>query len=575
VKQRSTDETIDSPSIPEDEVTAVNQAAKKQRAKKRISKKKASTASVDDKLMEAYIGKQQASSTTEPTATTKSDGNNPIVTTRPKTDRPFLTISGDNTSAGESNAQPSLSLRLETQLDLNRPEAGVAPLSATDAMDEVTVMANRLAHLEKQILSLQNRNLQLQAEAEKARNEGFRLSPNQSEWLHNILIALGIIVALACVEWLRRTLLRDRLNKDEAIWFDAGAVANEDAATVSNDSLSSIETTVFGDSMFDSNLSSQSLASNTPTPAEKSESDNILEHAEVFIAHGRPMLAIQLLQNHLEDSPTESPIIWLKLLSLLAKEGSESEYEATVHECNQFFNVKMPPFAEANSIDTSSIEDHPHIVDRLQGAWGSQFATGFLDDLIYNQQAQPREGFERGTFEELFFLKQIAEILQSPNKLGQNANIYRPDHIQPILEKVAVNQTLFADSKLPEDDTPLQNIAVSEVDLLLDIEEAPEVNTGIITTTTQQLSQAENNTSLDTTEGFQITEIEFPATELEQDTTQLIDHAEELVFESDMEGTLEFNQDELIRQDQLKTGTDDEKTNVIEFDWDLPKINKD
>lgn len=579
--QQSNAETFSLPSVPEAEAIATNPPVKKQRAKNKRSKKKANTPSIDDKLMEAYVGKQQAPSVVEPTATVQNSGNNPAAAAQSNTAKPFLTISGGSTSSNENGTQPSLSLRLETQLDLNRP-VDVAPLSATDAMDEVTVMANRLAHLEKQILSLQNRNLQLQAETEKAKNEGFRLLPNQSEWLNNILIALGVIAALACIEWLRRKLLRDRLSRNEAIWFDAEADAAEEAATASNSSRSSVEATVFGDSMFDSNLPTRSLADDLPTQVEKGESDNILEHAEVFIAHGRPVLAIQLLQNHLEDSPTESPIVWLKLLSLLAKEGSESEYEATVSECNQFFNVKMPRFAEAANADTSSIEDHPHIVDRLQGVWGSQFAIGFLDDLIYNQQAQPREGFERGTFEELFFLKQIAGILQPSNKLNQNSNVSRSAYIQPVLERVAVSEALFATSKLADDNTTLLNSAVSEVDLLLEIDEAPENHAD----TGAKLDLQTSTEAPDTTEDFQVTEIDFPLAmdETEPDPMPMIDSFEELVFENDTAETLEFNQDELVtdesmldelEQDKLKTKADNEKTNVIEFDWDLPKIDKD
>jgi len=565
-KQQGNDESISSPSISEAEVAAADPSVKKQRAKNKRSKKKASVPSINDKLMEAYVGKQQTSSGIEPSATAKDSRNNPVSAAQSNTSKPFLTISGGNTSSGEYNTQPSLSLRLETQLDLNRP-ADVAPLSTTDAMDEMTVMANRLAHLEKQILSLQSRNLQLQTEAEKAKNEGFRLSPNQSKWLNNILIALGAIAALACIEWLRRKLLRDRLSKNEAIWFEDETEVVDTATTASTNSLSNVGTSIFGDSMFDNNLSSQGLASDTPSQADKGESDNILEHAEVFIAHGRPVLAIQLLQNHLEDSPTESPNVWLKLLSLLAKEGSESEYEATVNECNQFFNIKMPRFAEAANVDTSSIEDHPHIVDRLQGVWGSQFTIGFLDDLIYNQQAQPREGFERGTFEELFFLKQIAEILQSSNKLNQNSTIYRPENVQPALEKIAVNQTLFATANFAEESASLQIPPVSEVDLLLDIEETPQ-DTKV---SAAESNPQANNTIVDSSEEFQVMEIDFPdaADSIEQDTTPVIDQMEELVFESDMAETLEFSQDE------LKVEPTKEKTNVIEFDWDLPKINKE
>src|SRR5690606_8974270 len=42
--------------------------------------------------------------------------------------------------------------------------------------------------------------------------------------------------------------------------------------------------------------------------------EDILEQAEVFVAHGRANLAIVLLQDHLRDFPNLSPAPWLMLL---------------------------------------------------------------------------------------------------------------------------------------------------------------------------------------------------------------------------------------------------------------------
>jgi len=203
----------------------------------------------------------------------------------------------------------------------------------------------------------------------------------------------------------------------------------------------------FDDPILNASKASQPAATAIPTntkSAAEQEVENVLDHADVFIAHGRTNLAIQLLQNHLEEFPTESPAVWLKLLGLLAAENSESDYDVAVTECNQFFNIKLPSYAEALNEDESSIENHPHIVSRLEGVWGSQYAIGFLNDLIYNQQSQPREGFARNTFEELFFLRQISEILQSDVLPEGTTNVYRAESVQPALEKVAVNTALFA-----------------------------------------------------------------------------------------------------------------------------------
>lgn len=413
--------------------------------KPKKKRKKSVATSVDQKLAEAYTGKAATATTPATPAGSYTETSPPAKTA----DKPLLVISGGNDSA---NGQPNLSLRMETQLDLARTET--APVTSnTDAADEVTVMTNRLAHLEKQLLSLQAKNTQLQAENERIKSEGFHLSPEIMEWVHRLLIGLGIIGIIGIAELLRRKIMLNRLQQDEAVWFDAsGAEEPEELPDAKSASAS-----IFNDSVFNEpNFGQKNEFANQASliQSENDEVENVLDHADVFMAHGRTALAIQLLQNHLEEAPTESPAIWLKLMSLLAKEGSEEEYERTVRECNHFFNIKMPSFADALKPDDSTIEEHPHIVTRLEGVWGSQYAVGFLNDLIYNQQSQPREGFERGTFEELFFLKQIANILQSsgglqsngasaqPNTYGPAA--YKPEVVKSNIENTEVNKEVFA-----------------------------------------------------------------------------------------------------------------------------------
>lgn len=148
---------------------------------------------------------------------------------------------------------------------------------------------------------------------------------------------------------------------------------------------------------------------------EKEEHGSIIEDADVFIEHGRPALAIQLLQNYLSDSPEDSPAIWLKLLNLLSEEGSEAEYDSAVIECNKYFNIRAATFNSNSAADDSSIEDYPHIITRLEGVWGSPYAVGFLNDLIFNKRSQPREGLNQGAFNDLFFLKNIAKYLEHAN----------------------------------------------------------------------------------------------------------------------------------------------------------------
>lgn len=463
---------ISNPSAIQKNSDVSNMPAKDTTAKKKTSKKKSPAAtSIDEKLMEAYTGKKPVSSKPVTDAVTE---NNPTkkIDTASVNSKPLLTISGGDVKPNEKTSLPNLALRLETQIDFARAEPPV-PLSTTDVMDEVTVMANRLAHLEKQIISLQNKNSQLKNDAELAKKQ---LSEQKSLWLRNFLIAISLGAFLAFAEWLRRKLVRDHLNKEQDHWFDHSEevpITVEPAESATNETNhaknSILDDPFFEDTIYGHSTGLDTLIANTSSMTNESinEQDNILESANVFIEHGRPNLAIQLLQDHLSEFPSESPKVWLKLLNLLATDGSEAEYDLALNECAQHYNIKMPSFAEAKSRDYSSIEDFPNIVARLKDAWNSPVAVGFLNDLIYNQQAQPIEGFGRETFDELFLLKQIAEQT-SPGALKDRKTFYPPATIKPVIDSMKFNNATFGDDNQLDDTKTPDRMSLSDEDLLVE-----------------------------------------------------------------------------------------------------------
>ena len=494
-KKTLADNLVDESISPASTAAAVEpvltKAAKKSAKSKKTSNK---ISSIDEKLMEAYTGKPQA---TPPAVDKKIQGSisEKPMTAQAATDKPYLVISGGNEKSADNANKPSLSLRLETQLDLARAPSAETPIGAEDAIDEATVMTNRLAHLEKQIISLQTRNSQLVSNAEKAKNEGFSFDVLHSSWLQYLLMALGAIGTIAFIEWLRRKQLSKRLDQEKANWYDHDSMdedlevaqlnSKNNALLAEAAKLNRINVTS------SSNQDNSTIFDNKAEITDESDEENesILDNAEVFIAHGRPMLAIQLLGNYLSDFPTESPAIWLKLLDLLSKEGSASEYDAAVLVCKQFFNIKMPTFTDTTIADTSSIEDYPQIIARLEGVWGSPFAVGFLSDLIYNQKSQPREGFERNTFEELFFLKEIAVNLNPNNDSEHEHSFYHPDVVNPMLGKVALNEAMFADiAPFDEMESPPYNTSSNnptETEPLLNTDEASAITASATTSSNQ------------------------------------------------------------------------------------------
>jgi len=436
------------------------------KTKRKLKKRHTNAASsADDKIMEAYVGKQQSAVKQTPPASASEQA----APAKPETSsKPYLSISGGSLAADASAGQHKLSLQFEMQIDPDRAPP-TNPPSSTDLQDEATVMSNRLAHLEKQIISLQTQNMQLRNEAAQAKNA---LAEQQSGWLNYVWMVAAAVLALAALEWLRRIIITRRLIKQEQHWFDADENADSEpaafaATTQPASDYKASKHSTFSDSFLDDDDADDEETKATPakagvlSPAEHAsdEHDSIIDNADVFIEHERPLLAIQLLQNHLNDFPTESPKIWLKLLSLIAKEGSEVEYEAAVTEANKYFNIKAPDFADANHEDTSTIEDFANIVARLEGVWGSPFAVKLLNDLIYDQYAQPAEGFSPNNFEELFFLKRIAELLNTgiaanqhtpyksvaPKAEYERTSPARSDLDNPALNSVAFNSVAFGD----------------------------------------------------------------------------------------------------------------------------------
>lgn len=391
-----------------------NMASTRHFAKENISNKNkaakaAKTSSIDKKLTAIYTGLPQVT----------ANADNPYGAVIKS--RPYLSISGGDSRSGENLTLPKPALRLETQIDLSR-EDHTLPLSTTDVMDEITAIDNRLALLKTQIISLQDKNEKLKSDAENAKRQ-------MDDSKKTLRIAAGLIALLAFlafVEWLRRKLIHEHLAKIQDNWLDNSDLINNpddltDAVINSankhtNDAKNfNFNDSFDGNSTYDISSGFNSQPANTAlsTSINSNVKEDILESADVLTEYGRFGLAIHLLRDYLADHPSESPKVWLKLLSLTAVHGSESDYAQAVVDCNNYYRINMPNFAEAKKVGTATIEDFPYITKELEMAWGSAHAVALLDDLIYNSESQPEDGFEPEIFEQLFMLKQIAENLNA------------------------------------------------------------------------------------------------------------------------------------------------------------------
>ena len=404
---------------------------------------------------------------------TTSANNTPLAFK--KESMPHLSISGSSGKANISNN--ALALRLDSQLHMTPSEDPKAFSSEAEVLDEVTVMNNRLANLEKQLVTLQSRNTALEL-AERTHLQQIEQDKKQTSilsWLAYLLGACALVGIAVTADWWRRRNQRLKLDIDSAWHYmdepnqdslypsdkpkDAYFLPGIDKGSIQPDLLNTSS----------SELDDSDKTVTTPAFMEnKVESviieEDILDHADVFLSHGRTSLAIQLLQNHLSDHPNRSVTVWLFLLDLLAKEGAAEEYEMAVLECKKHFNVELPEFSMPLVKNGDGIESYGAITKHIIHVWQTDEAVEFLDNLIYNNRLQARSGFNHAAFEELALLKSIAQEHQQTAQiipLFQKSPIIKIESKSPVLKnqdnkKANLKKTIADNQPMTLKDTPLE-----------------------------------------------------------------------------------------------------------------------
>ena len=353
---------------------------------------------------------------------------NTVAKTAALENKPRLSISGTDLSSLNN-----LNLHLDKQLHFTQDEAAHAlaaniAIQDTAVQDDVTVMNNRLAHLQQQISALQTRNQTLEVankqkvESTFIQNFTGNLFNEKMQWMAYLLGGSALVAGVFSINYWRRRKQQQQLNSAEELW-DSLDNTTWDNATEQPDFFDAFDANgIFSDasnsqkpnnaaekSAIDSDHFEITQQIQTPIFLEDNVSEhNILDHADVFLSHGRTSLAVQLLQNHLLDFPKQSVTIWLFLLDLLAKENMQAVYEQTALECKEHFNIRIAAFSNDEASPKQSFEDFPRLNAGLQDVWGKPAAVVYLDDLIYNSRLETRVGFEKSVLEELLLLKSIA-----------------------------------------------------------------------------------------------------------------------------------------------------------------------
>jgi hypothetical protein len=246
-----------------------------------------------------------------------------------KENRPRLSISGGELSAMPSN---NPQLRMDMQLQFTPENAPVSLQSALagdiEIEDEVVVLNKRMAHLKSQVDKLGQTN-----QALKTENQAQLQKLQATSSAKNSLDSLGYILGGALLFSSFNIANKWRIRRQQKLF-------EETQFALATEHLSPLEGLSASDRFFDFDKD-QAFTKETedttqhfdisesendqffapaiedkPAPfsvEEFNDEQNILDHADVFLSHGRTSLAIQLLQNHLIDHPKKSVTEWPKI----------------------------------------------------------------------------------------------------------------------------------------------------------------------------------------------------------------------------------------------------------------------
>lgn len=138
----------------------------------------------------------------------------------------------------------------------------------------------------------------------------------------------------------------------------------------------------------------------------------VVEEAKVLAHKNQSEDAIAHLKWAIRAKPKSAINIWLYLLELLRKQNLKEEFEKFALEMHQTFNVITPLWESRNVaiIVPESLEEFPHILERLSQTWPKDSARTYLTELITDNRNGERTGFGQAVVDEILLLIQVLDI---------------------------------------------------------------------------------------------------------------------------------------------------------------------
>ncbi len=159
------------------------------------------------------------------------------------------------------------------------------------------------------------------------------------------------------------------------------------------------------------------------TPLAKAAKDKesrlgtTLEEARLLMGINRTSDAIAHLKLTIEAHPKASINHWLYLLEIFRKLNLQQDFERYAEGLHETFNVIAPTWQETEipMVVALSLEEFPHIMEKLYSTWPHDAATLYLRNLITDNRGGERTGFGEAVLNEILLLIELLDIRKEIN----------------------------------------------------------------------------------------------------------------------------------------------------------------
>jgi hypothetical protein len=150
---------------------------------------------------------------------------------------------------------------------------------------------------------------------------------------------------------------------------------------------------------------------NTNTLVDDLNEGSILDEAKFLMSKDQPNEAVEHIKWSIRAQPKSSVNLWLYLLEIFKLQNQKEEFENFAKVMHQTFNVMTPVWENKNVaiIVAETLEEFPHICEKLNALWPKESAIVYLRNLIKDNRNGERTGFGKAITEEIILLIAMLE----------------------------------------------------------------------------------------------------------------------------------------------------------------------